>query len=246
MEQLVRFSGEGLAIFGNFSLPGVGVPCVVMSHGLESSKDGNKWRLFAHRFHNAGLASLRFSYRGCGEGPEKSEGVFENTTLSGRIEDFRSAIDFVEGTGIDASRLGVIGSSFGGMAALAAQDSRIKAMVILATPCRPLVTISEPVAKGKRGDFLHLPSGRKLRREVLRDMRQHDICQAAERIGCPLLILHGSDDEIVPVGNAYDLYEHASEPKRLEIIQGGNHSLDGPGQLEDVVDLTLDWFSQYL
>jgi fermentation-respiration switch protein FrsA (DUF1100 family) len=246
MGQLVTFISRGRTISGNFGFPHAGAPCVIMSHGLESSKDGNKWRLLAGRFYEAGIASLRFSYSGCGEGHEKSGGNFEDTTLSNRIEDFRAAVDFVQGAGVDKSRLGVIGSSFGGMVALASGDSRLGAMVIVATPCRPLMTIEELLSRYGSGEFFKLPSGRRLRQEILRDVRGYDIRQSVGSIGRPLLIIHGSDDEIVPVRDAYDLYESAKEPKRLEVIEGGNHSIDGPGHLERMLDLTLAWFRQYL
>ena len=42
-------------------------------------------------------------------------------------------------------------------------------------------------------------------------------------IGCPLLILHGSDDAIVPVAQARKLYAAAADPKRFAEIAGVGH-----------------------
>ena len=42
-------------------------------------------------------------------------------------------------------------------------------------------------------------------------------------IGCPLLILHGSDDDIVPVAQARKLYRVAAEPKEYAEIAGVGH-----------------------
>ena len=42
-------------------------------------------------------------------------------------------------------------------------------------------------------------------------------------IGRPLLILHGSDDDIVPVAQARKLYAAASEPKQYAEIAGAGH-----------------------
>ena len=134
MEQLVAIYNQGQKMFGNLCLPQEKAPCVLMSHGLESSKDGNKWLVLAPRFHDAGFASLRFSYRGCGEGEERSEGEFADTSLTGRISDYKAASDFLQRAEIDTARIGAIGSSFGGMVVLAAKDERIKVIVALATP----------------------------------------------------------------------------------------------------------------
>ena len=244
-EQPVQFTIERKRIFGNFGLPRPGVPCVILSHGLESSKDGDKWLVLANRLYDAGIACLRFSYRGCGEGPEKSEGEFEDTTLSARIEDFGAAVEYVGRTGVDMKRLGVIGSSFGGMVALAA-GAAAKAMVVMATPCGPTGEMGELLSRYRNGEFYELPSGRRLKVDIGRDLRQYDLHLAAARIRCPLLILHGSHDETVPVGAAYELYARAREPKRLEIVSGGNHSFDDPDHLRHAVDVTLEWFKQYL
>ncbi len=39
----------------------------------------------------------------------------------------------------------------------------------------------------------------------------------------PTLILHGDSDQTVSYRNAERIFESASEPKQLEIIQGGDH-----------------------
>lgn len=242
MEQPVRFYSEGQTIVGNLSLPYKGAPGIIMSHGFESSKDGKKWLALAPQLYKAGFACLRFNYRGCGEGQERSEGQFEDTTLSGRIKDYTTAIDFSETTDIDAMRLGVIGSSFGGMVALAAQNSRIKAMVTLATPARFQTPAREQLDK----EFLELPSGKRLRTRFFHDAQQYDMYQAIGKISCPILIIHGSADEMVPVNDAYDFYKRAKGPKRLVIIKGGSHALKESEHLEQIIDLTLNWFKQYL
>ena len=242
MEQPVRFYSEGQTIVGNLSLPHKGVPGIIMSHGFESSKDGTKWLALAPRLYEAGFACLRFTYRGCGKEQERSEGQFEDTTLSGRIKDYSAAINLSETTEIDTKRLGVVGSSFGGMVALAAQNSRIKAMVTLATPAR----FQTPTREQLDREFFELPSGKRLRTRFFHDAQQYDMCQAIGKISCPVLIIHGSADEMVPVKDARDFYKSAKEPKRLVIIKGGSHALNEPEHLEQIINLTLNWFKQYL
>ena len=109
-EEPVVIYSEGQKMLGDLSVPGEKeAPFVLLSHGLESSKDGSKWLVLAQRFSDIGFGTLRFSYRGCGEGQEKSEGEFEDTTLTGRVADYRAAVGFLRERGIDTARLGVIG-----------------------------------------------------------------------------------------------------------------------------------------
>lgn len=240
-EDSVIILSEGKKMYANFCLPTKNAPCVVMSHGLESSKDGDKWLVLSPMLCDAGIASLRFSYRGCGEGADKSEGNFEDTTLTGRIADFKAAINFALKRGIDKGRLGVIGSSFGGMVAIAAKDERIKAMVLLATP------YSIPIPKKLRlGSYIDLGSGNRLKASFFNDLKKHNLGDDIKNIHCPLLIIQGSQDEVVPVEDAYNLCANANEPKRLEIIDGGNHMFDAPEHLERVISLSMGWFKRYL
>jgi fermentation-respiration switch protein FrsA (DUF1100 family) len=48
-------------------------------------------------------------------------------------------------------------------------------------------------------------------------------------VTAPLLIAHGTKDEIVPVEQGRRLFESAREPKRLKIVEGGGHNLAGNG-----------------
>jgi dipeptidyl aminopeptidase/acylaminoacyl peptidase len=78
------------------------------------------------------------------------------------------------------------------------------------------------------------------------DIRRYDLCRDIGELGCPILIVHGSRDDVVPVENARELHKNANGPKRLEIIEGGDHSFSEPRHLEQVVNLCLGWFERYL
>lgn len=227
-ESLVTFYAEHQKLFGNLHLPYQNAPCVITLHGLESSKDSGKWPNIAARLNDEGYACLRFNFRGCGSGPEKSEGAFEDVRLTGRIRDYKAAVQFLEDTGkVDMRRMGVIGSSFGGMVAIAAQVTRVKAMVCLATPY-------ELSLRGSR-----------FNKRFYDDLRNYDLLQAV-RNAPPLLILHGSADELVPPAHAQKLYEAARKPKRLAIIEGADHVFSQSEHLNTVIELSFEWFKRYL
>lgn len=243
---LVTFHSEGKRIFGNLYLPSEESPCVICLHGLESSKESVKWRTLASRFHSEGYACLRFNFRGCGKGSEKSEGNFRDSSLTSRIRDYLAALDFLQTVSarIDMKRLGVIGSSFGGMVALAAGDQRVKAIITLATPYK-FPTFDKSSMNIKSEDYI-LPSGNRLRRGFLEDIKEYDILKAVRNPKrAPLLILHGGSDEIVSIEQAYRLAEEASSPKRFEIIEEADHVFSGV-HLCKVIDLCLVWFKKHL
>ncbi|RZN33354.1 MAG: alpha/beta fold hydrolase [Methanophagales archaeon ANME-1-THS] len=240
MEESVTFYSEHQKLVGNLHLPYEKAPCVLTLHGLESSKDSGKWPTVAARLYAAGYACLRFTFRGCGTGPAKSEGEFEDVSLTGRIRDYQAALEFLHETEkVDMRRLGVMGSSFGGMVAVAAQDKRIKALVIHSTP----YTMRHP--QHEAGEYYELPSGRRVKKGFYADLRSYNLLNAL-RTAPPILIIHGSSDELVPQEHARKLYDAAPEPKRLEIVEGADHVFSQPEHLHRVIELSLEWFKRYV
>ena len=226
-EKNVRFGEYGLA--GVFHSPREEASiCVITCHGLYSSKDSEKYVGIARRFCGEGLAVLRFDFRGCGE----SGGLFEDTSLTGRMEDLEGALDFVREQGCES--IGVMGSSLGGTVAVltAAKDRRVKALVTWATPCR-----LDELFRGEGIEGLE-----KLRQDV----SKYDVVKAVKETHCPVLIVHGSLDEHVSLSHAEVLYENANEPKNIKIIEGADHRLTNPSHRRRAVELTLDWFRRYL
>jgi hypothetical protein len=63
----------------------------------------------------------------------------------------------------------------------------------------------------------------------------------AEHLGprCSILIAHGAADDVVPVRDARELYEIASEPKRLLVKEGVGHALDE--WADELPNLLRDW-----
>jgi len=226
-ENFVRFGEYGLAGVLHFPNEKTSA-CVITCHGLFSSKDSEKYVSIGRRFCGEGLAVLRFDFRGCGE----SGGLFEETSLTGRIEDLESSLDFVEEQGYES--IGVMGSSLGGTVAVltAAKDKRIKALVTWATPC-----YLDELFRGEVIEGLE-----KLRQDV----RRYDVVKAVKGIPCPILIVHGSLDEQVPLSHANVLYDNAKETKDIQIIEGADHRLTDPSHRRRAVELTLEWFKKYL
>lgn len=227
-EETLRLSSQGLALPATLQRVATGCAAVLMSHGLQSAKDGDGWPELASLLHAGGTASLRFTHRGCGWGQEpRADGRLEETTLSGRIADLRAALDFLETTGIDAARIGGVGNSFGGMVFLGARDPRIKVLVLQASPYQ------------LPGANSHMP-------DLGPDAAQYDLLEAIQGYHGPVLIIHGEADSTVPLEHAQRLYEAAQEPKRLELVPGADHVFSGPGQRDRVLSLTLDWMQTYL
>lgn len=243
MEEKVSFVSEGLRLVGNLHIPFDNAPCIITLHGLEGGKDGGKWPTVASQLYRAGYACLRFNFRGCGE-VEKSDGNFEDLTLSGRIEDYKAALQYVRSVeSVDSERIGVIGSSLGGMVAIAGKQ-KVNAIVTMGSPYK-VPRYGKPLIPQKEGDYYILPSKSRIKKDFYEDIQKYDLTQDVKEAP-PLMIVHGSSDEIVPVEHARTLYDSAIEPKDLQIVEGADHTFSNSSQLDEALRLAREWFDKYL
>ena len=226
MEKFVKFSGHKLA--GVLHSPAQKTSaCVITCHGLLSSKDSEKYVDIARKFCEEGFAVLRFDFRGCGE----SNGGSKETTLTGRIEDLGHALDFVQKQGHED--VGLIGSSLGGCVSIlkAAEDRRVKVLVTWATPCYT----DELFGKEIEGF-----------QELRRDISRYNMVEAVKEVNCPIMIVHGSLDELVPPSHAEALYKNANKPKNIVIIDGADHRFSDLAHRRRAIEVTLNWFENFL
>lgn len=132
MNEQIEFNYEGILLRGRYTWPEkepVGrMPLVIMAtgDGRKGSKSGT-WSYLSDKLRDVGLASFIFDFQGLGY----SDGVMAELNLTIGVENLRLAISAAKShRWIDASRIGLLGSSFGGNAALiyTAQHSGVKAL----------------------------------------------------------------------------------------------------------------------
>jgi len=191
-------------------------PCVILVCGTDSVKEQESpWEnaLLAR-----GMATLSFDGPGQGEmWPRmKMRLDFEKAIIA--------VVDYlVSRPEIDPRRIGVLGHSMGGHLAArgAAYEHRLAAAVVLAGYFRR--GDWEEMRMFSRAGLQHL-FDLKDKEEVREVARQLTLEGIAGNIQCPLLIVHGEKDTIIPVEAAYKLAAATTCPTELLIFPDGNHS----------------------
>jgi alpha/beta superfamily hydrolase len=132
-EESVRFPSGDLALVGVLHRPqGSGLPAVAVCHPhplYGGDMENNVVESLCGALAAAGMAALRFNFRGVGG----SGGSYGGG--SGERQDARAALDFLTGLPeVDSGRLGLAGYSFGALVALSAADERVRALVAVSPP----------------------------------------------------------------------------------------------------------------
>ena len=160
----------------------------------------------ADRLARRGIATLLMDYRGYGENAG-------SPSEDGLALDARAAQVYVaHQPGIDASRIVYFGESLGtGVAVRLAREHRPRAL-ILRSPFTSLVDVG-------RWHYPFLPV-----RWMLRD--RFDSLEMIPDVTCPVLVIVGDRDSIIPPALSQRLYDAVRSPKRLVTIEGADHNDD--------------------
>ncbi len=221
-EKISFHSKDGMELRGWWiptALAGKGT--IILSHGY--SGDCSPDMVYAPLLNNAGYNVCLFDYRGHGN----SEGNYTSLVYYER-RDLLAALDFLCARGI--TRVGLLGFSMGGAIALATAPlspmvvgvisdctfGELKAVVqnsALRRGIPPL--LSRPLARA-----VMLFASARLRADLSTSDPIRWIAKISPR---PVLVMHGEDDEDIPVEQAYRLFHAAQQPKELWIVPGAKH-----------------------
>lgn len=195
---------------------------VLIGHGVTGNKDRPFVVGLAEGLANAGIPALRFSFSGNGT----SQGKFTESTISKEVEDLGSVIEAVKDREVC-----YVGHSMGGAVGVlrAARDPRIKALVSLAGMVHTKAFAEREFGSVKPGEgFMWDDTNCPLSQRYMEDMARIDtVIGEAPKIRAPWLLIHGADDDVVPLQDSVDIYARANEPKKLVKLPGANHVFAG-------------------
>ena len=231
MKPMNYSASDGTSIPGYLTLPpGVGtakaLPAIVMPHGGPGARDEWGFDWLAQFYAARGYAVLQPNFRGsAGYGDEwYQQNGFRSWPIA--IGDVLDAGRWLIAQGIaDPAKLGIVGWSYGGYAALqaAVTDSGVfKAVVAIA----PVTDLNE--FKSEVGDW----SDYDVVRQVIGEgpqLHAGSPAQNAGRIKVPVLLFHGALDRNVPIAQSERMaksLERANVPHELVTWDNLDHSLE--------------------
>ena len=232
---LTRPDGETLA-FKQVSGEG---PTVVWIGGFRSDMDGTKALALEAAARERGWSSLRYDHFAHG----RSSGDWKAATIGRWREDAVAVIDSIAGPVV------LVGSSMGGWVALLAALARPEAVsgLVLVNPAQdfterlmwPGLADHERQAILRDGETVVVEEGLgayALTRTMFEEARGWMLLDGPIAISAPVHVLQGRADATVPWTHAIELAERLTGGDvRLDLIEGGDHRLSTPRDLERLV-----------
>lgn len=210
--EVVAFTtADGTALTGWYAEPQAGQPSILYFHGNASNLSAR-----ADHFREilaSGFGLLAATYRGF---PGSGGSPSEDALLSDALELFDWLAERTEA-------IVLYGESLGTGVAIHVAAERPARALILEAPFTAAVDIARATYPWVPVAFL-----------------MHDQFVSRDRIGGvdePVLIVHGTEDSIVPVEHGRRLFEAARQPKELRVLDGsGHHDLWEAGLWQAALD----------
>ena len=247
-------------------------PLAIFIHGFKGFKDWGHFNAVASYFAERDFVFAKFNFSHNGTTLERPLDfddleAFGNNNYIFELNDLDSVLnslltDEQLKNEIDTEQVYLIGHSRGGAIGIikTSEDTRIKKIVTWAAVA-DIVSRNSPktIETWKQSGVVHTYNGRTKQQmplnvqfyeTIVANKERLDVVKAAKKINVPFLIIHGTNDEAVPLKDAYLLNE-ANEMSTLFIIEEANHTFGAKHPWEEVVlpedaKLVIDRTIQFL
>lgn len=201
VQEVVLRDRSGDSLFSWFGRAQAGKPTVLFFHG-----NGGAVNHRAHRFRGLmadGLGMFMLGYPGYGGSDGRpSERAF--------LEGARLAYEYLRGEGLEPDDIVIYGESIGSSVAVQLAATVSARGLVLEAPMSSAVDVA-------REHYPWLLAGL-LMKDTYRSV------DYIQRIDMPVLVMHGENDRIVPIGLGKKLFEEAPDPKTFVPIPDAGHN----------------------
>ncbi|KAJ0985533.1 hypothetical protein J5N97_003889 [Dioscorea zingiberensis] len=202
---------------------------VILCHGFRASKEDRIMVNLSAALTVHGVSSFRFDFSGNGE----SEGPFQFGNYRKEAEDLHTVVQYLSKEGYEI--IAIVGHSKGGDVVLlyASMNRDVEAIINLSGRFALQDGLEERLGKNymervKSDGYVDVKNIKDVTDESLMDRLNTDMKAAALSIDnkCRVLTVHGSEDEVIPVKDAFEFSKLIPNHK-LHIVDGANHCYTG-------------------
>ncbi|MFH1275807.1 MAG: alpha/beta fold hydrolase [Candidatus Woesearchaeota archaeon] len=207
---------------------------VLILHAFTGKKENKTIHFLAKKLPEFGFETIQFDFSGHGE----SEGILSEANISKQLNDINSVISEL---GINQKNLVILGNSFSVITALGFVDKHkeIKGLILTSGRAKYLEYIDNLEQVGVK---YKLFENEFIDESFIADYKKYNPINNIQRNNQPVLIIHGTNDKVVPVENAQEFYNSSkSNSKFLVLIKDADHRYSNIEFKEEVLNSCLDF-----
>ena len=201
VEEIELAAADGTELVAWYAPAKNGKQTILYFHGNAANAANRAPKI--ERMLESGFGVFYLNNRGYG-------GSAGSPTEADNVADALAAYDALVARGVPAGKIVAYGESLGSGQAVRLAVERPVAGVVLEAALTSTVDVGRPV-------YFWLPLG-------LLIADKYNVERDIGAVRAPLLILHGEQDEVIPVEMGRRLYRAANEPKRIELLRDGRHN----------------------
>lgn len=236
-------NGQGLTLRGFIHEPESFETAVIFLHGFPASNNYSVSTRIGDSLEKLNYLVLRFEF----SGTNSSDGQLEFKLMSEEVKDIKYAIDFIQ-SNYKFNKLILVGHSTGAIdaALYAYQDARIDKLVLLGGVGNLKEAVSYDFSNEQVSDFLttgyitfkrenYWTYNKKLNKAFYDEFFTLDVLGSLNKFEGHVLIIHGENDEDVPVSKDPIELNEAAKNSRLIIIKNADHKFLEPEHWEELI-----------
>lgn len=252
-ESFILQSRHGKRVFlsdARYERNGLKKPILLFIHGFKGFKDWGYFNLMADYISQSGFVMVKTNLSHNGTTPEDPLNfadleAFGHNNYSIELDDIDVVLNHIESQDfpvadeeMDVNNIYLMGHSRGGGISIvkASEDTRIKKLVTWAsvaslTSVMPMQALEQWKDQGVHYIFnsrtkQDMPLYYQIAADYLANRDRFDVLKCEAKLSIPHLIVHGDNDETVPVEAARSIMEKSAHGQ-VHLIPGGNHVLGG-------------------
>jgi dipeptidyl aminopeptidase/acylaminoacyl peptidase len=255
VEAFTFASPDGTEIEAFLTLPhgraaGTTHPLIALIHGGPHGQQGPAFNHKAQVYAGHGWASLMVNYRGStGYGQALADKIFGDQN-GAEARDVLAGVDaaLARYPWLDRTRLGIEGGSYGGQLTnwIITETDRFRGAI----PSAGIANLVSFNYMAYYHDYLAVEFGRYPHQDGLMDLLwQRSPIRQIHKAKTPTLILHGENDNDVPIAEAEQLYialHDVGVPTELVRYPREGHGLRETGHVIDALERSIEWYRRHL
>lgn len=224
---------------------------VIACHGFGSNKESSTITALTNKLREHNIAVLSFDFTGHGESDVSTEQI----NITNCIEDVRAVVNYVR-ENYKNSKIGIFASSFGAAVALSylfTANEKVDALVLRCPTIEMGYVFKDVLVKEEIEDikargytYLGFDAAMKIPYSFYEDVVRYNLYKLFRNNPVKMLIIHGSDDDVVPLEHVKRFANIHPELTKLEIFEGTDHRFKKEKEVDRLVEMGLRYYNQLL